>query len=168
MDTTNCIPCILFVLLLVAVQTYILKYVSTLEKIGCVCSDDYRRTYIKYYLVVVIVYGLAVAIFDAFRSPSAVVPAAFVNVWFAVSSVMWVASVVYLVLAWQYTKRLTVDKCECADGIELQVWRIFVIFQTSVLVASVILTFMIVTTVLTVGRLLHKSSGSAARYLMAG
>lgn len=42
----------------VVISTLIFKYVYDLEKQGCLCSKEWKRTYIKYFSVVLIILGV--------------------------------------------------------------------------------------------------------------
>lgn len=91
---------------------YILTYLVQLERTGCECAQDWRRNYIVFYAIFIIilaVYDLSVlvlhkdplshiAMLGMFRAP-----------------VVLVLGVVFVVAAIQYVNRLKREKCACSD-----------------------------------------------------
>lgn len=120
----------------VAYATYIHHYVTRLERIGCDCAADFRRTYIQYFTLALIVLGvtnismllvgnrLGLAILAAVLSP-----------------IMFIATIVYAVFVIQYVNRLRAEKCKCSEGMARAILYIVTIINITLasLVALVIL-----------------------------
>jgi len=43
-------------ILYVFIWIYIYLYITKLEKIGCECSNDWKRSYIKYYILIILLF----------------------------------------------------------------------------------------------------------------
>lgn len=103
---------------------YLLNYVYKLERIGCECSDDWRRNFIKYYIIAIFV--LVVASF--FMGPIIIF----------IAPITFVANIVCIVVIYQYVKKLKLEKCACADGTERKVLEYFNYAQMIMLAIGVL------------------------------
>lgn len=85
----------------IALWMYVLSYVNDLEQTMCVCSDTWQRHYIKFYLLVVIIYIITNMLVDI---PQWVVRVgAFIGILF-------------VVILFQFLRKLKKTKCECSEG----------------------------------------------------
>lgn len=117
-------------LIVVCIQVYFLNYILALERNGCTCALNYRRTYIQWYLIVSILW----AIFGLVLSQN--------NSFFMVflQVVMALASLVYFLFVWQYVTELkrNVD-CKCSEATARTVMFVLSIVYFVVLVLSFLL-----------------------------
>lgn len=116
--------------------TYVHHYVTRLERIGCDCATDFRRTYIQWFTLALIVIGIVnitlrltsgdrgLAVLSLFLSP-----------------LMFVGTLLYVVFVIQYINRLRREKCSCSEGIARAVLYIITIINVTLacLLALVIL-----------------------------
>lgn len=102
--------------------TYIFSYILKLEKIGCECALDWRRTFIKYYIVLVIVIAMC-KIFGIFEK----IPIIF---RLAVS----VGTLAFIIITYKYVHDLKKKKCECSRELARDVLEIVNYIQLGILV----------------------------------
>lgn len=88
---------ILFLVLYIFVYIWIIK----LEQIGCECSKDWRREFIKVYAIIII---------------AMMILKMFVNVHAAIMIVYLVATLVFIISVFQYIHELKRIKCECSES----------------------------------------------------
>lgn len=120
----------------VAYATYIHHYVTRLERIGCDCAADFRRTYIQYFTLVLICLGVANISLLLMNSRSGVAALATV-----LSPIMFIATIIYAVFVIQYVNRLRAEKCKCSEGMARAILYIVTIINVTLasLVALVVL-----------------------------
>lgn len=100
----------------IVLQLLILRYLLTLEKIGCKCAMDWRRDYIMFYLGLLIVFSLV----NLFLTPD-VIP--------LLQSSMFVLGVLNVVFVLQYVHRLKKEKCECSASVYREVMYILAVIN---------------------------------------
>jgi hypothetical protein len=107
------LPFVLISVIWVVLYLVMFDYIRKLEQTGCVCSKDWRRTYIFWYLVIAIVLlvsQMAVAAFGDMFLLSKIVG-------FGAGSILFfIATVVFVVASLQYVHRLKVEKCKCSEA----------------------------------------------------
>lgn len=131
-----------------AVKAYIFFYILQLEATGCTCSDDFRRTYAKFYLTVLIFYAASMLFLAAFRSTLS--SSMTTTLVVLPTLVVWQCGVLYVIWSLQYVSRLKREKCECASNgrVALEVWQISLYAQTGAMTLSFLLgAFALTTTV---------------------
>lgn len=116
--------------------TYIHHYVTRLERIGCDCATDFRRTYIQWYTLALIVIGI---INVSLRLSSGDVGLSILSM--VLSPIMFVATLIYVVFVIQYINRLRREKCACSEGMARSILYIITIINVTLacLLALVIL-----------------------------
>jgi hypothetical protein len=91
----------------IPVWLVMLHYINQLETIGCVCAMDWRRSFIKYYIIFLIVFLFATAC-DLCR-----------NLDFGpiVFTINFIISMIFVFIVYQYIHDLKVNLCTCSVGI---------------------------------------------------
>lgn len=95
----------------VVYATYVHHYVIRLERIGCDCAVDFRRTYIQWFTLALIAIGITNI---ALRLTGGDLGLAILSM--VLSPIMFVATVIYVVFVIQYINRLRREKCLCSEG----------------------------------------------------
>lgn len=103
---------------------YLLNYIYKLERIGCECSADWRRNFIKYYIITIFV--LVIASF--FMGP---------NIKY-LAPLTFAANIVFIIIIYQYVNKLKREKCACADGTERKVLEYFNYAQIIMLAIAIL------------------------------
>lgn len=93
--------------LILVFYLYILYYISTLENIGCECSEDWKRTYIKWYFILLIIMYFIPSIL-MILTPK-------LNIYKYVSGIVFVLTIISLFVIYQYIRELKEKKCDCSD-----------------------------------------------------
>lgn len=91
---------IIFNAIAIVLWLFILYYITNLETIGCKCALDWRRTFIQYYII----YLLLMIIF---MSPDA--PPILLTLHFIIS-------ISFIVIVYHYIHDLKVKKCKCSES----------------------------------------------------
>lgn len=95
----------------VAYATYIHHYVTRLERIGCDCAADFRRTYIQYFTLALIILGITNIALLLMNNRTGITLISAV-----LSPMMFIATIIYVVFVIQYVNRLRAEKCKCSEG----------------------------------------------------
>jgi len=106
----------------VAVYCYLLYWIWKLEKTGCVCSKNWRRDFIMYWMIIYSFIALLILL----------VKNLYVIILFAS------CNIAFIVIVFQYVHKLKTIKCECSDGTERKVMEIFNYIQLGLIVVSII------------------------------
>ena len=105
--------------LALAYNLFVLHTVTRLEKMGCECAMDWRRTFISDFTIFMVVWIATTAIVGM------VWPRLLSNVAFAtVSGVVGLVAFVNAVISLQYIADLRKDKCKCSESVARTVWEV--------------------------------------------
>ncbi len=108
-------------------NAFLLNYIFRLETMGCECAKDWRRDYIQYYLIFMVIYILVqfwLLMKDDMSS--------FVTFTVAMNLIMFVLGILFVVFALQYVHKLKVAKCECSEDFARDVLQIVAIIDAIV------------------------------------
>lgn len=106
--------------------TLVLLYIVRLQKTGCMCSKDWKREFLQYYLLVMIPIVL-------------VVPFTGVPVW--VVMLINIVNIAYLFIVFTYIRELKHKQCHCSAEPIRDVLEIVNYFQIAVLAFTFVATF---------------------------
>lgn len=129
-------------LVLVVLNVYILSYLFRLETIGCRCAMDFRRTYAIVYLILSVVYALAMGVFTYFDARRVRASPRVYEFAGVLATLMFAAGIVYLVFGLQYIERLRAEKCLCSVSVARDVWEIVMYIHVAFLILFVLLLLM--------------------------
>lgn len=87
----------------VALWSYIFVYILKLEKIGCECALDWRRTFIQYYIIVLVLVALSQ------------IANIFTTLPIIVKICLLFGSIAFITITFLYVRDLKKKKCECSD-----------------------------------------------------
>ena len=101
-----------------------LEWIFNLEKIECKCSEDYRRDYVKYYIMMYIiinpimfVYSTYVMIYNKEYNFSILMT--------MVRLILMTLFLVNLVFSIEYIQKLKNDKCGCSEDQKREIYSIY-------------------------------------------
>jgi hypothetical protein len=104
------------------------SYIDKLEKIGCSCSEDKYRSFIKGYSLFVVVY-----LFITMIMPPSFIANTFgdAGLWavMVIRPIFSLLSIVFIALAIVYLRKLTLTKCKCAEDVRREVLYIYYIVE---------------------------------------
>ena len=103
---------------------YILTYIMKLEKIGCKCSEGWKRTFIKYYIIVILVF-LVIQMFE-FKLP--------IEISLITSFVKILFTIAFVFIVFNYVNYLKETKCQCSIDVKRDVLEIFNYIQMFLLI----------------------------------
>lgn len=130
MDARKLIMIIIAMIFLVF-NVLIVTYLIQLERIGCECAINWRRTYILFYLFLNIIY-LIVSIFVNQQ----VLP--------FISAFMLILGILNVVFTLQYVAKLKEEKCDCSESVYRTIMKVIAIIN------AVVYCFVFVMLILTV------------------
>ena len=110
----------------VALQVGILNYLIRLERTGCECAMDWRRTYMIAFLAL----SILITIF-ALASGS--------KMPFAIPALMPVLGLLYVIFVIQYINRLRREKCECSESVFRNIMEILAYIYVLILILTVVI-----------------------------
>jgi hypothetical protein len=121
-------------------QTYLLGYLVRLERIGCACATDWRRSYMMWFFAASIVLNVAnVSLLLSSGGRSTLLALAW-PVGPTAALLVFAATVVYIVCALQYTARLRREKCACSEAAARDVMEVLAVLQSVMLGLGVLMS----------------------------
>jgi LytS/YehU family sensor histidine kinase len=96
--------------------SYIIYYILKLEKIGCECSQDWKRTFIKYFYIITIVY-IFIHIISLFTNKF--------KLNSSISLIMMICNLLSIGIVYLYIHQLKKEKCECSKDQARDVLEIY-------------------------------------------
>lgn len=128
-------------LAMLIINVFVLVYIDKLEKIGCECAKDWRKTYAYVYLITSIVYGfLAGVTYTASQTnASSNVLKILSVVMFVGQIILFVAGILYIIFSIQYINKLRDIKCKCSKHLTRDVWEVVLYIQVVLIILAVIL-----------------------------
>ncbi len=116
------------------------SWIIMMEKENCTCSADWRRNYIKYYLISIVVYIVIMIIHTVFFNNCYEYIFRLLNYWFLVSELIFI-SIVFV-----YIRDLIKKRCECSKSINRDITLIYTVTDGIIIVSSVLLALIIAVT----------------------
>ena len=111
------------------IWAYIFLYITKLEQVGCACSKDWKRSFIKYYIGIIMVLIL-LRMFSIWTSDK--VPAALMTLEI-------LASIGFVVIAYHYIHELKKKKCQCSVDSARDVFEIVNYVQIFMLLLALVI-----------------------------
>lgn len=149
MDLYKSIGVIVGIFLLI-IQILIIHYLFRLEKIGCKCAMDWRRSYIIFFLFFSILYAVSVLFIDRNTIP-------------VVQTLMTVLGLLNVVLTLQYVHKLKKEKCECSESIYREIMSVVAIFNAILYSSLLIILIYFLFTMLSFAKGAQNKASSASK-----
>jgi hypothetical protein len=115
---------IFIMLLTIGLYSYMLNYIFKLESTGCECAKDWRRDYIQYYLMLLIVYVVVQICVLTMGDLAAVI-----RMNMHLTAIMLVLGILFVVFTLQYVHRLKKIKCKCSEDTARNVLQLVAIID---------------------------------------
>jgi hypothetical protein len=125
-------------ILIFVIQISIINYLFQLERKGCKCAMDYKRTYILAYLVINALFVILHLFTNVFKYTSNNNIASFLMSIYSVGGIVNIAFII------QYVNMLKAKKCECSESIYRDILYISSIIDALTLGLSLLLVFYVV------------------------
>jgi hypothetical protein len=122
-------------ILISVIQISIIYYLFKLERTGCNCAMDYKRTYILAYLVINTLFVILNLFTNVFKYTSNNKFASFLMSIYSLGGIVNIAFII------QYVNMLKVKKCECSESIYRDLMYIDAVLNALVLCLSLLLVF---------------------------
>jgi len=106
---------IAFILLTVIINVYILMYLFHLEKIGCACAINWRRSFIMFVIGIALVLSV-LSVFSVDLLTSSLIMTVF--------SVVSIANVIIIL---QYVHLLKKEQCKCSESLAREIMQVIAI-----------------------------------------
>lgn len=100
---------------------YIVTFLIKLERTGCKCAMDWRRTYILWYCV----YTVALATMVIFNPHNT-------SISLALAPITFILGILFIVFTFQYVHKLKNEKCACSDDLARTIMYLIAIIDASV------------------------------------
>lgn len=128
-------------LALLIINIFVLIYLDNLEKIGCECAKDWRKTYAYVYLIVSLVYAFVIGIVFAVTksSMSAASISMVENIIMILTGIMTLAGILYIIFSLQYIYRLREIKCKCSKHLTRDVWEVVLYIHVALAILGIVL-----------------------------
>lgn len=93
----------IFSVLFIVLQLLLINYLLRLERIGCACAMDWRRHFMIFYMILLLVHIFLMAFVSEKTVP-------------LVQTTFTVLGIVNVIVTLQYIARLKREKCECSES----------------------------------------------------
>lgn len=121
----------------IALQIYILYYTFKLERIGCECARDFRRTYAQVFIIASLAVYATLGVLEALTNAENMHAMAITKA--VLNGIMFLAGIVYVVFVWQYISRLRRIKCACSTSLARDIWEVVNYIQAAIIIITVII-----------------------------
>lgn len=98
-------------LICLAINSYLVNYIFKLETTGCECAKDWRRDYIQYYFILLIVF-IVIQFGVLFMGGLS----ALIGINMAFGGIMFILGIMFIVFTLQYVHKLKRIKCQCSEA----------------------------------------------------
>ena len=118
----------IFQLIIFALYFYIIFWIFRLEKSGCKCSANWRREFIKFWMIIAVI----TIFFNWITHKEAhlTVPALMVTA---------IVNIIFVIIVYQYVHGIKHSNCPCAEGAQLNVLEVYNYVQIGLLLLSVMI-----------------------------
>jgi hypothetical protein len=107
------------------------SWIVILEKNKCECSNNWKREFIKYFLLIFISYIILSILFQLTNTNSIV--------FNYIKYILYVAEIVFIIITFIYIQELIKNKCECSKMIQRDITYIYTIVDIIVILLSIFL-----------------------------
>ena len=131
----------LVAIILLIINIFVLIYLDNLEKIGCKCAFDWRRTYAYVYTIIFLIYAFVVGVIYASISDNMSENSIVLmeNIITAITGIMVLAGILYIIFSLQYIHNLRNIKCECSKHLTRDVWEIVLYIEVALAFFGILL-----------------------------
>jgi hypothetical protein len=112
----------------IPVWFYILNYILQLESIGCLCALDWRHTYIKYFIIFILIM-MFMQIFNLWN-PSVMSP--------IILTIQFVVTIIYVIIVFSYIYNLKNVSCFCSEDLARDILEIMNYIQIAMIIFALI------------------------------
>jgi hypothetical protein len=128
-------------LVALAFNIAILLWLHKLKQTKCECADNWKRTYMFYYLIYSIVYSIF--IIGGLKQL-----VNYKNIVYALTSISSIAGLLYVIFGIQYLTALRKNDCQCAKDIRETILFYWLWIDVGLLVLSAILSLFVFGTIM--------------------
>lgn len=122
------------------INIYAIMWIYKLEKIECACSDSWMRTYIKYYLHVLIPLQAISLLMNIYlystNNMKMLYQNSFLNAYVNFTKIISLFGVVNIFVVIVFINKLKEINCYCSEDIKREVYWIYNIIQLSIIAIS--------------------------------
>lgn len=101
-----------------------LEWIFNLEKIECKCSEDYRRDYIKYTIILYIIINPILFLYTTYNIMYNKIPIQSIYIT-VVRLILMIVFLVNLVFSIEYIQKLKNNKCGCSEDQKREIYNIY-------------------------------------------
>lgn len=113
------------------------NWVIMLDKTKCECSKNWKRDFIKYFLLTMIIYLICSFIYITL---SKVYNLPFFNVFEIISKIFYILEIFYIIVVFIYIKDLK-KRCKCSQSVERDITEIYSTIDVILFIITIFLFF---------------------------
>jgi hypothetical protein len=121
----------------IAIWGYILLYIAKLEKLGCKCSKNWQREFIKYYIIFMLLIFI-IRLFDS-SSPYNLPP--------ILMTIQFVLTIVFVGIVYHYIMNLKQKNCKCSNDTARDILEIINYIQIFLIVLGLLIMIHVIFTI---------------------
>ena len=121
------------------------SWIIMMEKTNCECSNNWKRTFIKTYVILMILGMILFSILyiTHFMNFMTVITTKYSNVINILKYGMFISEIVYIIIVFLYIQDLIKGKCNCSNSLNREITLIYKIVDVIIMILSLIFIFMI-------------------------
>jgi hypothetical protein len=121
-----------------------------MEKIGCECAMNWRKDFIKYYIIFIVTYNIASVIYLIFIRDN-------IQIAFGVKLLILILDIFFIITTIMYITELKKQKCECSSNIIREVTLVYIIISGFLLVLTISVPIFIIASLYITGKITQKN-----------
>lgn len=106
-------PMAVMLVIYIVLMLIILDYIRKLEQTGCVCAADWRRDYINWYVIIVLIWYFIQLLATLFGDLTVF---ATITGFGIIPFVIGIMTILFVVVSYGYVERLKKEKCKCSEA----------------------------------------------------
>jgi hypothetical protein len=132
---------LIFTLYVINIILYFITFswIVLLEKNKCDCGKNWKRDFIKYYILAMIVFTLMCAIYEKMASYNMVNNYDFIfdKLWY----ILFVSQIVFVTVVFIYIRDLIKNKCKCEESNSREVSSLYSFIDMLIFIITCIMAF---------------------------
>jgi hypothetical protein len=113
------------------------SWIIMMEKENCTCSADWKRNYIKYYLISIVAYIIIMIIHTLIFNNR------YGNIFILLNYGFLISELIFISIVFIYIKDLIKKRCECSKSINRDITLIYTVTDGIIIISSILLTIII-------------------------
>jgi len=133
---------LIFTIYIINIILYFITFswIVLLEKNKCDCGNNWKRDFIKYYILAMILFILICIIYEKLASYS-IVPKNFDNIFDKLWYILFLSQIIFVTVVFIYIRDLIRNKCKCEESKSREVSSVYSFVDMMIFITTCIMAF---------------------------